>query len=159
MHCVTFREINRRTKKNGFKDKNKTIVQPIDTGILPFIARQCTPVKMSQMLPSQEAAILQNVSNQASELALTVRGQILVEKNWWFRVKAGVWNALGPLFMVYRFFFSTEGALRKPLTYDNHPVSPIPMTKRQKVKNTIKQAKYVLIYWTYWFSDLLDLFL
>ena len=81
MHCVTFREINRRTKKNGFKDKNKTIVQPIDTGILPFMARQCTPVKMSQMLPSQEAAILQNVSNQASELALTVRGQILVEKN------------------------------------------------------------------------------
>ena len=81
MHCVTFREINRQTKKNGFKDINKTIVQPNDTGILPFIARQCTPIKMSQMLPSQEAAILQNISNQASELALAVRGHIFVEKN------------------------------------------------------------------------------
>ena len=81
MHCVTFREINRQTKKNGFKDINKTIVQPNDTGILPFIARQCTPIKMSQMLPSQEAAILQNISNQASELALAARGHIFVEKN------------------------------------------------------------------------------
>ena len=78
MHCVTFREINCQTKKNGFKDINKTIVQPNDTGILPFIARQCKPIKMSQMLPSQEAAILQNISNQASELALAVRGQIYI---------------------------------------------------------------------------------
>ena len=59
MHCVTFREINCQTKKNGFKDINKTIVQPNDTGILPFIARQCTPIKMSQMLPSQVGAILE----------------------------------------------------------------------------------------------------
>ena len=75
MHCVTFREINCQTKKNGFKDINKTIVQPNDTGILPFIARQCTPVKM---LPSQEAAILQNISNQASDLSLTARRQIYI---------------------------------------------------------------------------------
>ena len=70
-----------RGPKNGFKDINKTIVQPNDMGLLPFIARQCTPIKMSQMLPSQEAAILQNISNQASELALAVRGHIFVEKN------------------------------------------------------------------------------
>ena len=81
MHCVTFREIDYQTKKSGFKNKNQTNIQPNDSGILPFIARQCTPIKMSQMLPSQEGAILQNISNQASELALTVRGQILVEKN------------------------------------------------------------------------------
>ena len=78
MHCVTFREINCQTKKNGFKDINKTNVQPNYTGILPFIARQCTPIKMSQMLPSQEGATLQNISNQASELALAVRGQIYI---------------------------------------------------------------------------------
>ena len=66
MHCVTFREINSQIKKNGFQDINKTIVQPNDTGILPFTARQCSPIKMSPMLPSQVFAILQNISNQAS---------------------------------------------------------------------------------------------
>ena len=131
MHCVTFREINRQTKKNGFKDIDKTIVQPNDTGILPFIARRCTPIKMSQMLPSQEAAILQNISNQASELALAVRGQIyicgkevmILGKSWCME---RTWTFIYGLQV---FFFNNEGALRKPLTYDNHPVLPIPMTK------------------------------
>ena len=130
MHCVTFREINRQTKKNGFKDINKTIVQPNDTGILPFIARQCTPIKMSQMLPSQEAAILQNISNQASELALAVRGHIYIcGKELMISGKSWCMERTWTFIYGLQVFFSNEGALRKPLTYDNHPVLPIPMTK------------------------------